>query len=137
MRKHPSEVRPMNPTDALDAFGRLKTGSREGQRLPHKPLLVLLALGRWAQGDHGTVPFADIEKKLEALIRTYGPKGAGSPQEPFWRLRRDGLWELGGIQGLASPDAPAPPGLKELRAGVTGRFSPEVREALEAGPALV
>jgi putative restriction endonuclease len=127
----------MTPADALDAFGRLKTGSRDGQRLPHKPLLVLLALGRWARGDHGTVPFADVEKKLEALIRTYGPKGAGNPQEPFWRLRKDGLWELGGIERLASPDAPTPPGLKELRAGVTGRFSADIRQAFDADPPLV
>ena len=97
----------MPPANALGAFGRLKTGSRDGQRLPHKPLLVLLALGRWARGDHGAIQFADVEKKLEALIRTYGP------------------------------DAPAPPGLKELRAGVTGRFSADVRQALEADPALV
>jgi putative restriction endonuclease len=127
----------MTPADALDAFGRLKTGSRDGQRLPHKPLLVLLALGRWSRGDHGAIPFADVEKKLKALIRTYGPKGAGSPQEPFWRLRRDGLWELGGTQGLASPDAIAPPGLREMRAGVTGRFSADVRDALEANSALI
>src|SRR5690242_15465963 len=127
----------MTPADALDAFARLKTGSREGQRLPHKPLLVLLALGRWAKGDHGAIPFADVEKKLEALIRTYGPKGAGNPQEPFWRLRKDDLWELGGTEGLAAPDAPAPPGLRELRAGVTGRFSADVRQALDAEPGLV
>jgi hypothetical protein len=38
----------MTRADVIEAFGRLKTGSRSGQRLPHKPLLVLLALGRWA-----------------------------------------------------------------------------------------
>jgi putative restriction endonuclease len=127
----------MTPDEVLDAFGRLKTGSRDGQRLPHKPLLVLLALGRWANGDHGPIPFAAVEKKFAALIQTYGPKGAGSPQEPFWRLRRDKVWELGGTEHLAAPDAAAPPGLKELRAGVTGRLSTGVRQALEADPGLV
>jgi putative restriction endonuclease len=127
----------MTPADIIDVFNRLKTGSREGQRLPHKPLLVLLALGRWAKGDRGPIPFAEVEKKLEALIRTYGPKGAGSPREPFWRLRKDGLWELGGTERLTSPDAPAPPGLKDLRAGVTGRLSADIRQALEADPSLL
>jgi putative restriction endonuclease len=127
----------MTPDEVLDAFGRLKTGSRDGQRLPHKPLLVLLALGRWANGDRGPVPFAEVEKKLAALIQTYGPKGAGNPQEPFWRLRRDGVWQLGGTGQLAAPDAVAPPGLKELRAGVTGSFSDDVRQALDADPGLV
>ena len=101
----------MTPDEVLDAFCRLKKGSRAGQRLPHKPLLVLLALGRWANGDHGPIPFAGVEKKLSALIQTYGPKGAGNPQEPFWRLRRDGVWELGGTEHLAAPNAVAPPGL--------------------------
>jgi putative restriction endonuclease len=114
-----------------------KTGSHDGQRLPHKPLLVLLALGRWASGDHGPIPFAEVEKKLSALLQTYGPKGAGNPQEPFWRLRRDGVWELDGTGHLAAPDAVAPPGLKELRAGVTGRFNADVRQTLEADPTLV
>jgi putative restriction endonuclease len=131
------EERAMTSADVLAAFGQLKTGSRDGQRLPHKPLLVLLALGRWAQGDHGAIPFADVEKKLESLIRTYGPKGAGHPQEPFWRLRRDGLWDLGGTDGLVSPEATTPPGLRELRAGVTGRFCADIRDAFEADPALV
>lgn len=127
----------MTPADVVDAVSRLKTGSRDGHRLPHKPLLVLLALGRWARGDRGPLPFAAVERPLEQLIRTYGPKGAGNPQDPFWRLRRDGLWELGGTAPLSAPAAVAPPGLRELRAGVTGQFAPGVRAALAADPALV
>jgi hypothetical protein len=46
----------MTPAELLDAFSRLKTGSRDGLRLPHKPLLVLLALGRWANDDHAAIP---------------------------------------------------------------------------------
>jgi putative restriction endonuclease len=128
----------MTPADIIEAFTVLKTGSSGGQRLPYKPLLLLLALGRWARGDHGPIPFTDIEKPLATLLQAYGPRGAGEPQQPFWRLRRDGgIWELGGTGHLAAPAAVAPPGLKELRAGVTGRFSEEVRKALEADPGLV
>jgi putative restriction endonuclease len=89
----------MTSADVIEAVGQLKTGSRSGQRLPHKPLLVLLALGRWARGDRGPIPFADIEQPLTTLIQTYGPRGAGNPQEPFWRLRRDRVWELGVPRG--------------------------------------
>lgn len=126
----------MTPSEVVDAVSRLKTGSRDGHRLPHKPLLVLIALGRWVRGDRGPVPFADIEGPLGQLIRTYGPNGAGNPQDPFWRLRRDGLWELGGTAHLAAPAAVAPPGLRELRAGVTGQFTPGVRAALAVDPTL-
>jgi putative restriction endonuclease len=127
----------MTPADLIEAFGQLKTGSRSGQRLPHKPLLVLLALGRWARGDRGPIPFANVEKPLTTLLQTYGPRGSGNPQEPFWRLRRDGVWELGGTDHLVAPEAGTPPRLKDLRAGVTGQFSEHVRQALEADPGLV
>jgi hypothetical protein len=73
-----------------------------GPGQPRRGLLVLLALGRWARGDHSPIPFADIEKPLTTLLQTYGPRGAGNPQEPFWRLRRDGVGELGGTERLAA-----------------------------------
>lgn len=126
----------MNPADIIEAFSRLKTGSRDGQRLPHKPLLVLLALGRWSAGQRDPIAFADVQEKLLQLIRTYGPKGAGSPEEPFWRLRRDGLWELGGTENLPDPDAVNPPGVRLMKASVTGQFSVDVRSALENDPQL-
>jgi len=128
----------MTSDEVIAAFGRLKTGSRDGLRLPHKPLLALLALGRWASGDHGPIPFPPVDKPLSVLLQAYGPKGAGNSQEPFWRLRRDGVGgELGGTGHLAAPDAVSPPELKELRAGVTGRFAADVGRALEAEPGLV
>jgi hypothetical protein len=64
-----------------------------------------------------------VQDKLLQLIRTYGPPGAGSPEEPFWRLRRDGLWELGGTEHLPEPDAVSPPGVRAMKAGVTGQFA--------------
>jgi putative restriction endonuclease len=127
----------MTSDEVIAAFGRLKTGSRDGLRLPHKPLLALLALGRLASGDHGPIPFPQVEKPLSVLLQAYGPKGTGNPQEPFWRLRRDGVWELGGTGHLAAPDTVSPPGLKELRVGVTGRFAADVGRALGAEPGLV
>jgi putative restriction endonuclease len=124
-------------TDILKTFAAVRSGSRDGQRLPHKPLLLLLALGRWANGERAPVRYADVEEKLAALIRAYGPEGAGNPQEPFWRLRRDGLWELGGTEHLAAPAAAGPPGVVQLRRWVTGQFSEGVRKALATDPTLV
>lgn len=123
--------------DILKAFSAVRSGFRGGQRLPHKPLLLLLALGRWANGDRAPLRYADIEEKLLSLIRTYGPEGSGNPQEPFWRLRKDGLWELGGTEHLAAPAAVSPPAVTELRRWVTGQFSEGVRKALATNPALV
>jgi hypothetical protein len=116
-------------TTIIEAFGRLKTGSRDGKRLPHKPLLVLLALDRWANGERDPVKFADVRQKLLQLIRTYGPEGSGSPEEPFWRLRLDGIWDLDGTEHLTDPNVVTPPGMRAMN-GVTGHFSAEVCAAL-------
>src|SRR5262249_59974905 len=52
-------------------------------------------------------------------------------------LRKARVGELDGTERLAAPDAVAPPGLKDLRAGVTGQFSQGVRQALDADQGLV
>ncbi len=127
----------MNPSDLVEAFLRLRSGSRDGQRLPHKPLLALIALGRWENGDRGHVAFKDVEEKLESLIQTYGPKGAGYPEDPFWRMRRDNLWELGGTEHLSKPTAVRPPARTVMRKWVTGRFPDDVQKTLDSDPALV
>jgi hypothetical protein len=47
--------------DVLGQFDSLNVWSRCDQRAPHKPLLVLNALGRWCRGEQGAVPFEDAE----------------------------------------------------------------------------
>ena len=127
----------MTDDELLAAFGSLNIWAKADRRAPHKPLLILLALGRWAGGDRAPLPFADVEKPLRELLAEVGPPRASSPEEPFWRLRRDGVWELGGTEKLPAPAAPDPPGLVALRAGVTGQFTADVRTALERSPGLI
>jgi putative restriction endonuclease len=77
----------------LQQFQRLSTWSRGDQRAPHKPLVVLLALARWQQGQRSALPFADIEPDLTALLKEFGPtRQSFHPEYPFWRLRNDGVW---------------------------------------------
>jgi putative restriction endonuclease len=45
----------MTSAAVLDRFDRLAIWKRGHQRAPHKPLLVLYALGRWARGDQEAV----------------------------------------------------------------------------------
>jgi putative restriction endonuclease len=123
--------------DFLAAFNNLNVWAKGSRRAPHKPLLILLALGRWANGNRDPIPFAEVEEPLQNLLTEFGPPRASSPEEPFWRLRRDGVWELGGTERLPAPSAAAPPGVTMLRAGVNGQFAPHVRDALTADPGLV
>lgn len=91
----------MSPTqltkiDALCAkFKELHVWSRREQRAPHKPLLVLLALGRLQAGAARLLKFDDIEKTLAQLLQDFGPpRRTPHPEYPFWRLQNDGIWQV-------------------------------------------
>jgi hypothetical protein len=55
----------------LRQFDQLGTWSRGDQRAPHKPLLALYALGRWAAGDRGDIPFKDVDRDLTELLNPF------------------------------------------------------------------
>jgi putative restriction endonuclease len=63
--------RPDSPV--IDQFDGLNVWSRGDQRAPHKPLLVLYALGRWSRGDTADIPFRDVDRDLTGLLREFGP----------------------------------------------------------------
>ena len=64
--------------ELLGAFDRVRVWQRGGKRAVHKPLLVLLALGRLARGEPPTAPYADIEADLAKLLAQFGPSSAAS-----------------------------------------------------------
>jgi hypothetical protein len=59
------------PDPVLRPFADLAVWERRGERAPHKPLLVLHALGRWAAGRRDPVPYAEVERPLRSLLREY------------------------------------------------------------------
>ena len=79
----------------LQKFKNLKTWKRRGERAPHKPLLVIYAIGKLRQDNHRLIPYSEIDRDLEELLKEFGPKRANYRTEyPFWRLRKDSVWEV-------------------------------------------
>ncbi|HUZ25349.1 MAG TPA: HNH endonuclease, partial [Streptosporangiaceae bacterium] len=121
-------------SDVLARLVSLRQHRRGGQRSPHKPLLILLALGRVASAGSSELPWSAAEAALADLIAEFGPgTGTGRAQSaayPFTRLRADGIWVL---------DRDVPMDLIRPLAGqpVTGRFEESVETALRADPSLV
>lgn len=73
----------------------IRPWSRGGERAPHKPLLLLMILARIQRGEQRLTLFSDLEKALKKLLIDYGPsRKAHHPQAPFWRLRKDGFWDI-------------------------------------------
>ena len=125
--------------DALRArIDGVATWQRGDQRAPHKPLLLLTALARFADGTE-RLPFTEIEAPLRALLRDFGPARAGyHPEYPFWRLQNDGLWVLDGGGDLVRRASNADPTLTSLRTvDPAGRFPDDVAALLRAQPALI
>jgi putative restriction endonuclease len=72
---------------ALGLFDRLNVWSRGGRRAPHKPPLVLYALGRWSRGEPAGIPFKQADADLTGLLKEFGPpRQSYHPEYPSWRL---------------------------------------------------
>src|SRR6185503_8355044 len=122
----------------LTRFDELNIWRQGDQRAPHKPLLVLYALGRWQQGKH-VVTFVEAEPVLTELLREFGPpRKSDHPEQPFWRLQRDGVWTVHAPPGLPLKTNDDIPRVGALRSPeVRAEFSADVRAALAADPGLV
>jgi putative restriction endonuclease len=81
--------------ELLERFCHLNVWRRKGERAPHKPLLILLALGRLQAGADRLVSFDQIETPLSRLLDEFGPpRKSPHPELPFFHLQTDGVWEI-------------------------------------------
>ena len=81
--------------DLLNRVQTIRVNSRYGRRPPHKPLLLLLSIGRHLNGHGRLATFGDIERDLNRLIRRFGlPDSRENAYHPFWHLRNDGLRQI-------------------------------------------
>ncbi|MGY1737010.1 phosphorothioated DNA-binding restriction endonuclease [Geodermatophilus sp. SYSU D00684] len=119
--------------EVLAQLASLRQHQQDGRRSPHKPLLVLLALGRLAANGSSALPWDVAERELADLLKEFGPPSrtgrAQSAAYPFTRLRSDGVWTL-------DRDVPMDT-VGPLRAGVTGRLEASLEAALCSRPGLV
>jgi putative restriction endonuclease len=129
----------MGNDSVLHLFDHLNVWSRGDQRAPHKPLLVLYALGRWSRGDTEEIPFRDVGRDLTNLLKEFGPpRRSYHPEYPFWRLQNDGVWVVHAAGPLTPRTGHTDPRKSDLLAhSATGAFSEEVKAALRACPGLV
>lgn len=87
--------------DLLKRIESLRVMRSKGYRAPHKPLLLLLALGRVHGGGERLESYSSIEPFLNDLLAKFGPwRETLHPEQPFGHLRTDGLWEVPGGEEL-------------------------------------
>ena len=99
----------------------LKTWKHGSQRAPHKPLLLLYALGRWVNGQR-EYKWLRVKKDVGALIEQFGGNAKVEVSNPFTRLRKDlngELWEIDGELVLGASDNPSVKSLNLINNSVT------------------
>jgi putative restriction endonuclease len=125
----------------MSTLARLRRAQIGSRRAPHKPLLVLWLLGRFAASGSTAVTYEEAEEPVSRLINEFGPavlsrsRALERAAMPFVHLERD-LWDLRDRDGDAlGPDAPERGGWLRTR-GARGRLRPPV-EKLLAGPGVL
>lgn len=122
----------MTATSWIERVTALHQWSRRGERAPHKPLLLLYALGQLQRSGSSRMAFANVEADLKKLLQEFGPPHPTSPGYPFHHLVSDGLWV---VQMKFGPGSPGP-NLRPLRAGAVGELAAEFARDVEHDPIL-
>ncbi len=126
----------MSRSDLLSHFQNINTWKSKGTRAPHKPLLILMALGEIQRGNTGFIPYTFIEPKLKDLLIDFGPfRKSYHPNFPFTKLANDGLWQFDKPDLL---NTKLDYGSKFLRDhDLQGKFPDEVAQQLKQNPDLL
>ncbi|GAA0679295.1 HNH endonuclease [Kitasatospora atroaurantiaca] len=130
----------MRRAELLDALAGLRQATVRGRRAPHKPLLLLWLLGRYADRGTTTVSYAEAEEPVSRLINDFGPPvarpqaGAQRAAMPFVHLERS-LWELQAGDGTPLGPSTRADGRTLHALSAVGRLRPEV-EALLGDPSV-
>ena len=85
----------MDREEIAQSFQAIKVWKRKGVSAPHKPLLILYALGKLLRGESRLIPFSEVDEVLGGLLKKFGPENSSQRTVlPFWRLQNDGIWEI-------------------------------------------
>ena len=123
----------MNREQILRRFERLRQWGSGGERAPHKPLLVLYAIGKLLRGEDRLISYADdVEENLGNLLREFGPRrDRHNPHFPFWRLQNDGIWEVSDADQISLTSS-GDPHITDLRNyNASGGFNEIIFEQLQ------
>lgn len=109
--------------DIVERITSIRINYNQGKRAPHKPLLILMALGKLRNTGRSLMAWSEVEPALTDLLNQYGNNSSPKPLYPFTLLPNDGFWHLDKeFRGES---------VKELRElNPSGRFDSEIEEAL-------
>lgn len=121
----------MEKEEFMQRVSNLNVWKNNGVRAPHKPLVLLYALGKLQNEQAQFFRFDEVEETLEKLLIDFGPKRKSNhPEEPFIRLETSGIWKINQLISTISK--------RLLREGkVEAGFTDEVFNLLMTNPDII
>ncbi len=120
----------------LNQIKNISTWGRQGERAPHKPLLLLYALGRIQQGKQGMFSYQELEPKLKELLLDFGPpRKTIRPYYPFIRLANDGLWQFNHPERIDTSKDYSSKFL--IQEHISAGFTPTIEKTLRSNSSLL
>ena len=122
----------MDREEIIQKFNNLKIWKRGNKRAPHKPLLILYAIGRLRRDRSQLVPYSKIDADLGKLLQEFGSRQTTQGTEhPFWRLRNDEVWKVVNADQATPNLGKNPSKRKLLDHEVSGGFHEDIVQQLQ------
>lgn len=124
---------PYSKNQTLEKIAHLNTFRSGDRRAPHKPLLLLIAIGALTKGKR-ELTFSEIEESLTPLLNAYAPpvRSRHQPELPYWHLMSDELWLVDGSETFPR-QANGFPRMSAIR-NSSGRLSDDLIGLIESYP---
>lgn len=127
----------MTNSEILDLFSSINCAKQGDGYAPHKPILILLILEKILSGHQNLFTFLELDHELKKWLEKYGSNNASNTRnEPFWRLKNDGIWDVDAPESLTNQGStPSPNQLIEVN--VTARLKEDLYRDLIHNSELV
>lgn len=117
----------MDKESTIRKFESLRLGQSGKVTAPHKPLLILYAIGELLKGRPRLLPYREIDEHLGYLLSEFSSASSGEKAYvPFWRLQNDGIWEVTDADKIGLTDRNDPYLGDLIKLDVSGGFTEEV-----------
>lgn len=134
----------MTRDELFSALSNLSVWERNGERAPHKPIMLLYALAMLKDG-HRQLDFSEVEKPIENILGTILPKRKNiNVHYPFWYLktkdRNNGqaIWEVHNAEEIKFREGKTEPLKSELRNHhIKAGFTSDVLALLDREPEVI
>ncbi|MFP3987143.1 HNH endonuclease [Streptomyces sp. E11-3] len=131
----------MTEEELLHALTRLRRAQVRNRRAPHKPLLLVWLLGRFATTGSTAVTYEEAEEPVSTLINEFGPTVSSRTLTreraamPFVHLERE-LWSLTDRDGTPLDPHTRESGAHLRSLGAHGRLHPHLEQLLSTPATL-